>query len=73
MDKRTIKVVKRSQREQQEAAAQNEVKKSAQQSARDMVTTVTGWVNEFQQRRRDETRQALKTLFADSTPRPSGI
>lgn len=72
--KPVVKIVKRGERQQQEAAAaQIEPKKTTQQSARDMVATVSGWVNEFQQRRRQETKQALKTLLADSTPRPSQV
>ena len=71
--KPNVKVIKRSERaaqESQEQAAERAAKKSAQETARDMVTTVTGWVNEFQQKRRTETRQALHTLFADATPQP---
>lgn len=67
-----VRIIKRSEREYLEAAAQNaEPKKSTQETARDMVTTVSGWVNEFQQRRRRETKQALKTLFPEPAPRHS--
>ncbi len=38
-------------------------KKSTKESARDMVSTVSNWVNDFQNRRRDETHQALEKLF----------
>ncbi len=38
-------------------------KKEAQKSARDMVSNVTNWVTDFQQRRRDETKQAIEKLF----------
>jgi hypothetical protein len=71
--KTNVKVIKRSERaaqEAQETAAEQTAKKSAQETAHDMVTTVTGWVAEFQQKRRAETRQALKTLFHDVTPQP---
>ena len=44
---------------------------SAKEAARDMVATVSQWVNEFQQKRRSETAQAIKTLFADATPQTS--
>jgi hypothetical protein len=30
-----------------------------------MVSTVTNWVTEFQQKRRTETSRALKTLFPE--------
>ncbi|HEX8068332.1 MAG TPA: hypothetical protein VF546_00170 [Pyrinomonadaceae bacterium] len=70
--KPNVKVIKRSERAAQEAhdATEQEPKKSAQETARDMVATVSGWVNEFQQKRRAETRQALKTIFADTAPQP---
>jgi len=42
---------------------------SARETARDMVGTVTNWVTEFQQRRRDETTNALRIL--SKTPRGS--
>ena len=34
-----------------------------QAAAREMVSTVTNWVSDFQQKRRDETRQAFEILF----------
>ena len=71
--KPNVKVIKRSERaaqESQETAAEETEKKSAQETAREMVTTVTGWVSEFQQKRRAETRQAIKTLLSDATPQP---
>ena len=39
-------------------------KNSTKTAAREMVTTVTTWVNDFQQRKRDETRQAIETFFS---------
>ncbi len=36
-----------------------------------MVANVSQWVSEFQQKRRSETAQAIKTLFADATPQTS--
>jgi len=42
---------------------------TARETARDMVETVTNWVNEFQQRRRNETTNALRIL--SKTPRGS--
>ncbi len=71
--KTPIRVVKRNAKAQSESAPveQPESKKTAQQAARDVVATVSGWVNEFQQKRRAETSQALKTLFTDVTPQAS--
>lgn len=73
--KSPIKVIKRDERnrQQQQAAAAEVIteRKSAQEAARDMVANVSQWVSEFQQKRRSETAQAIKTLFADPTPQTS--
>ncbi|HEV2706126.1 MAG TPA: hypothetical protein VGV59_09395 [Pyrinomonadaceae bacterium] len=73
--KTPIKVIKRGERNRQEQAAGEAVsnaKKSAQETAREMVATVTEWVNEFQQKRRMETSQAIKTLLRpERTPQTS--
>jgi len=45
---------------------------STQASAREMVSTVTNWVSDFQLRRREETRQALEILFQNS-PQTTGM
>ncbi len=45
------------------------VKPDKQKAAREMVSTVTSWVSDFQQRKRSETKVAFKTLFG--TPQPS--
>ena len=67
-----IKVIKRDERSrlEQKPAKQENQKKSKQEAARNMVSTVSNWVSDFQQRRREETKQALKNLFPE-TPRPS--
>jgi hypothetical protein len=41
-------------------------------AAREIVSTVTNWVGDFQQRRREETRQALELLFQNNQ-QPSGV
>ena len=62
--KSPIKIIKRDERNRSENDKQTKSpKESAQETARDMVATVTNWVNEFQQKRRVETKQAIKTLF----------
>ena len=74
MNKKTpIKVIKRDERSRQQKPVEEVAaeRKSAQESARDMVATVTQWVNEFQQKRRVETTRAIKTLFTDATPQTS--
>jgi hypothetical protein len=45
---------------------------SARETAREMVQTVTNWVNELQQKRRTETAKALNSLLSE-TPRPSEV
>jgi hypothetical protein len=72
--KTPIKVIKRGERKAQPdpTTRQSSVeKKTPQAAARDMVATVTEWVNEFQQKRRIETKQALKTLLSETTPQTS--
>lgn len=69
-NKTPIKVIKRDERNRVKQPTE-EVKaerKSAQEAARDMVATVSEWVNEFQQKRRAETAHAFKTLLGAQTP-----
>ncbi|HEX8852079.1 MAG TPA: hypothetical protein VF754_01255 [Pyrinomonadaceae bacterium] len=69
-----IKIIKRDERNRQQKSAAAEPvaeRTSAKEAARDMVATVSQWVNEFQQKRRSETAQAIKTLFTDQTPQTS--
>jgi hypothetical protein len=67
---KSIKIIKRGERAALEAEAPTAVNEE-KKSARDVVATVTEWVNEFQQKRRTETSQALKTLFGETTPQPT--
>lgn len=65
MTKKTpIKVIKREERNRQENAGEQpqNAMKTAQETARDMVSTVTNWVNDFQQKRRTETSRALQNI-----------
>lgn len=69
-----IKIIKRGERKRQAAATAETAaaeKTTPQEAARDMVATVTDWVNEFQQKRRVETRQALRNFLKETTPQPS--
>jgi predicted NodU family carbamoyl transferase len=70
MSKKTIKVIKKEQRNGRKTTAQPAT--GPRETAREMVKTVTNWVNEFQQKRRTETADAVKSLLAES-PRPSEI
>ena len=69
-EKKTIKIVKKHERTRKEKPVSKVNTKA--QAARDMVQTVTNWVNELQQKRRVETAQAIKSLLPKS-PRPSEI
>jgi len=69
MSKKTIKVIKKEQRNRPETA---QPATGPRETAREMVKTVTNWVNEFQQKRRTETADAVKSLLSES-PRPSEI
>jgi hypothetical protein len=60
-EKKTIKVVKRNQRGATTKAKSKE--KTAQKTARDMVATVSSWVNDFQRKRRAETTKAIDSLM----------
>jgi len=74
MKKKTpIKIIKREERNRQPqpAVEDSAPKKTTQETARDMVATVTQWVNEFHQKRRIETAQAIKTLLAETAPQTS--
>jgi uncharacterized membrane-anchored protein len=64
--KKTIRIVKKGAKDRQPTVIK---KNSARETAREMVETVTNWVNEFQQRRRAETAAALK--LASQTPPPT--
>ncbi len=44
-----------------------EVKNLKQRAVREMAATVSDWVGEFQQQRRNETKQALAFLCSTST------
>jgi len=68
--KAKIKVIKKSDLK----IAENPVvvEKESNQAAREMVSTVSNWVNEFQQRRRDETKQAIEKFFSNQ-PQTTGV
>jgi len=60
--KAKIKVIKKSELKVAEKPIL--IEKKSNQAAREMVSTVSNWVNEFQQRRRDETAQAIEKFFS---------
>ena len=64
-----VKVIKREDRNR---PVVKPAKAEPKKAARDMVATVTNWVSEFQQKRRDQTKEAFNQLFVDKT-RPSAV
>lgn len=60
--KAKVKVIKKSELKMVESPAA--VEKKPTQAAREMVSTVTNWVNDFQQRRREETKSAIEKFFS---------
>jgi hypothetical protein len=59
--KAKVKVIKKSELKNSEVPVK--IEKKPRQAAREMVSTVTNWVNDFQQRRREETKQAIEKFF----------
>jgi hypothetical protein len=57
-----IKVIKKGDIKPRSAVVESK-KPSKKESARDMVSTVTTWVSDFQHRKRNETRTAIENLF----------
>jgi len=68
--KAKIKVIKKGEIRTAEAPIKEE--KKTNQAAREMVSTVTNWVNELQQRRRVETKQAIEKFFT-TQPQANGV
>lgn len=61
--KAKIKVIKKSDITIVEKPVEKK-EETAKASAREMVSNVTNWVNDFQQRRREETKQAIEKFFS---------
>ena len=64
-----VKVIKKGEIREEPKPKFKEIR-SKRVAARDMVSNVTGWVNEFQSRKREETKLAIEQLFA-AQPRPT--
>jgi hypothetical protein len=61
-EKKVVKVIKREERVQKKASARA-ARNSKRKTPTDMVSTVTSWVNDFQQRQRSETSKAIESLI----------
>jgi uncharacterized membrane-anchored protein len=67
--KAKIKVIKKGEMKAADKSIKPAVveRNSKKVAAREMVSTVTTWVSDFQQRKREETRQAIETFFSPQT------
>lgn len=61
-NKAKIKVIKKKDLEVIKKVETND-KKRKKEAAREMVSNVSSWVNDFQKRKRVETKQAIEQLF----------
>ncbi len=69
VNKLKVKVIKKGEVATPKPAPKR-ASKGNKNSAREMVSTVTTWVSDFQARKRDETKTAIEKFFA-TQPRPS--
>jgi len=66
-EKKVVKVIKREERVQKKAGARA-ARNNKRKRPTDMVSTVTSWVNDFQQRQRVETSKAIENLIRARQP-----
>jgi hypothetical protein len=67
MSEKKVKIVKRAERVNRKRGKPKVVRKTAH----DMVTTVTTWVTEFEQRQRAETATAIENLLRSRRQQPN--
>ena len=72
-EKKSVKVVKRAERGKRKPASAKTRRDSARKAARDMVATVSDWVNEFQEKQTRETTKAINTPSAACRGPPCGL
>jgi hypothetical protein len=66
-----IKVIKKGTIQKAENTERKDTQ-TTKAAAREIVSNVTSWVTEFQQKRRAETRQAIEKFFSQH-PQTSGV
>ena len=71
-EKGKIKVIKKGEVKAAPAPAAVKEARSTRVAAREMVSNVSTWVNEFQTRKRDETKIAIEKFFGP-TPQTSEL
>ena len=69
--KAKIKVIKKGKLEIAEKPVVID-KKAKQEAVREMVSTVTNWVSDFQHRKREETKVAIEKFFKQQ-PQTNGV
>jgi len=62
-EKKVVRVVKRAERCQRNPSSVRATREAARKRATDMVSTVTNWVSEFQQKQSVETAKAVESLI----------
>jgi hypothetical protein len=62
-EKKVVRVVKRADRSQRKPGSARVAREAARKRATDMVSTVTNWVSEFQQKQSVETAKAVESLI----------
>ena len=60
-EKKTVKVVKRAERNKRPTSVRA-AREKKRKTATNMVATVTSWVNDLQQKQRSETSKAIESL-----------
>jgi hypothetical protein len=66
-EKKVVRVIKREERVQKKASARA-ARNNKRKRPTDMVSTVSSWVNDFQQRQRAETSKAIDNLIRARQP-----
>jgi len=66
-EKKVVRVIKREERVQKKASARA-ARNNKRKRPTDMVSTVTSWVSDFQQRQRAETSKAIENLIRARQP-----
>jgi len=62
-EKKSVKVIKREERSKSKPTSVRARRETARKAATDMVSTVTSWVSEFQQKQRKDTSKAIESLI----------
>ncbi len=67
-EKKVVRVVKRAERSSRKPGSARVARESARKAATNMVTNVTNWVTEFQQKQSIETAKAVESLMRSRQP-----